>query len=340
MVRALMTVVVILLLGLACRHYREEPVPAEVFARPLSSHGLATCLDALRSAGVDCQVDPSGSGLLVAPALLEKARQELAQKALPAIDSETTEVTETPVELRETLGRLAGVRAASVRTSASEALVMLDLEYRPTHDFLTEVSETVTASHPTITLENVKIVDSQCRDWSRQTDAGTKIPRERQVERLNQQIEQRLQQDLDAALGWGKAHAEVSLTWQENFTTRYALPRPEDAHRPSLQLEVKLLLAPVNAMQRSLALHKVDQLKQAWKLKESRGDVFRVKEAIWSARQRPLSRGELEQLKAGLVSPPPPREKPWVGLPLLGLALTLWGMLCGRLLQRHRFLRS
>ena len=336
MTRALLPFLVILLLVAACVRLWQPAPPAPLFVQPLSPTSVVACLDALRKAGISSQLDAQGTGLLVDSAVLAKARTELTQRGLPGPPVGPISVADRAGDLREALSHYPGVNAASLLVSEEEALVMLDLQHRPSSDLLMMVRDAVTAARPKIQFHNIKIVDAQCRDWTASPEAPRKpYYRQTNAERLSEKIRLQLQQELDSSLGWGKAHLTLAMSWVA-YDRPWYTPYPTDTRRPNLKLEVSLFLAGLTSVQQHQAVEAVKKLKAQWRLRESRNDIFALKVGPWTASQRPLSRVELEQLKAGLVWAAPPPPSNWWGLGVLLPGLILWGVATQRLLDRHR----
>jgi hypothetical protein len=336
--RALIGFLVFLLVAGACARLWEPPAPVPVFAKPLSPNGVIACLKTLQRAGIECQLDPQGTGLLVEPARLEEARVTLATPNLQTFQNDDFSRVEIPGGVRETLLHLPGVTAASIRVVGEEALVMLDLQNRPSRDFLATVTKCVVTAYPKIQPHNVKIVDAQCRDWTVSVPSSAE-PLVAGRKKLAQDLRRQTQRQLDEEFGWGKSQLELDVSYDDSL--RY-YPHPKYETRPNLALYLTLRLAPMTPEQRGKAAARVKKLKSEWRLKESRGDIFSLKVEPWTASQRPLSRGELEQLKAGLVSaaPPPTATADRWGLGLLILSLVLWGIATSRLLDRHHVASS
>lgn len=328
------TAVALALLGLACLRFHQPPQQVSLFDRPLSASAAVKGLDALRKAGIPCQLDRQAQKLLIAPDRLGEARQKLKDLELNPPDTAADAQT-CPPELLKAVTNVAGIQAANLRLAGKEVYVMLDLDGRPRARLAQDVVEAILRLRPELRAADIKLVDSQCRDLNAaKTSPLPPFLQYRQALQLNAIYTRELRQALLEKLPYDVVRAELIY---KPINTEGPDPRTTRVQT----LQVKLYLAPsAQEKDKNLALSCVDKLKKELGMARVPEEQFSLEILEWTADSRPLSRALLEQLKAGLASPPPAPESPWVGLLLLTPGLALWAWFSLRLLERHRLTRD
>jgi hypothetical protein len=212
---------------------------------------------------------------------------------------------------------------------------MLDLDGRSRVRLIQDVTEAILQARPDLRAADIKLVDSQCRDLN--APKAQPLPpflRYRRALRLNEIYSRELNQALLEKLPYDMV--KVELVYKPANTEG---PDPRTTRLQTLQ--VKLYLAPTaRENDKNLALNCVENLKKELGMARAPEEQFNLEILEWTANSRPLSRPVLEQLKAGLTSPPPPPESPWMGLLLLIPGLAFWARFSLQALDRHRLARD
>lgn len=322
MIRPTVALMTLLALGLSGQRLR---APLELSPRPLPASVLLRVENSLRGAGIACQTDADGTGLLVRPADLASARR------VAVLDQYQAELG--PPQLIEELEKLPRVEAASVRILGDEAHLMLNAPGAvPVQGAIT----TVVALFPNISRSNVKVLDAQGRDLTRPRTRAR--PRQTYYlsaldyhsARIEELLGRSWQAELDRQFGTYQVSLRLKASLEPaNLHLLYGYPGPL-----ALRDGVRRLNAEV-AFSGQVDRRNVADVLQKLASRSKLEKRLKLTESRWTASQRPLTRLEMERLKAALLPSRPPEENRWLGLCLLWPALTLLGIATARLWQRH-----
>ncbi len=318
---ALITLVALGLTGARLR------APLELSPRPLPPSVVLRVQQSLTQAGIPNGPDNEGTGLLVPPAFLDDAQRVAA---LGQYDSELGPKERVPYlkELVRTLETLPRVKSVSLHAEGKETWIMLDAEGAiPLHDTLAFFGDE---------KANVKVLDAQGRDLTRPRPARNRSVWEstyswdEYLPRHTGDLLTRLWQgEIDRELGAGRVRLGVEVVVNQ---AEVAVFGSGLAQLPQWTQELKVEAAEAPGVDHAQVQKLLVRFTKRLKVDPKR---LKVNPSLWPASQRPITRLELERLKAGLLPPRQAPENRWLGLILLWPALALWGWVTCRLWERH-----